>query len=130
MGCDPVVVENDIAYVTIRGGNECGQNFNQLEVIDVADKANPQLLKVYKMDHPYGLGVKEGKLFVCDGESGLKTYDTANSPDLVLANHFQDVNAYDVIPAEDVLIMIGNNVLTQYSYKNNEITFISCFNLQ
>ena len=32
MGCDPVVVENDIAYVTIHSGNFCGQNFNQLEI--------------------------------------------------------------------------------------------------
>lgn len=130
MGCDPVVVEDDLAYVTIRGGNECGQNFNQLEIIDIADKTNPQLLKVYEMDHPYGLGVRYGKLFVCDGDSGLKVYDTTDSPDLVLTNHFQEVHAYDVIPEEDVLIMIGNNILTQYSYKNNEITFISSMDLE
>ncbi len=129
MGCDPVVVENDIAYVTIRGGNECGQNENQLEIIDVSDKANPQLLKIYAMDGPYGLGIKRDKLFVCDGTSGLKIYDSSNSPELVLTDHFQDVNAYDVIPGESVLIMIGENKLRQYSYKSNEITLISTFEL-
>lgn len=129
MGCDPVVVENNTAYVTIRGGNECGQNENQLEIIDVSDKANPQLLKIYEMDGPYGLGIKRDKLFVCDGTSGLKIYDSSNSPELVLTDHFRDVNAYDVIPGESVLIMIGENKLRQYSYKNNEITLISSFEL-
>lgn len=129
MGCDPVVVEKDIAYVTIRGGNECGQNENQLEVIDVSNKFEPKLLQIYEMDGPYGLGIKGDRLFVCDGTSGLKIYDAANSPELVLTDHFQDVNAYDVIPGESVLMMIGENKLRQYSYKTNEITLISTFDL-
>lgn len=129
MGCDPVVVDRDIAYVTIRGGNECGQNENQLEVIDVSNKREPKLLEIYQMDGPYGLGIKEDRLFVCDGTSGLKIYDASNSPELVLTDHFQDVNAYDVIPGESVLIMVGENKLRQYSYKTNEITLISSFDL-
>jgi hypothetical protein len=129
VGCDPVVVANDIAYVTIRSGNMCGQNLNQLEVIDVSDKTNPQLLRVYEMDGPYGLGVRENRLFVCDGSSGLKIYDATNTPELVLENHFPEVNAYDVIPTENVLVLIGENILRQYSYKSNEITLISSFDL-
>jgi hypothetical protein len=129
MGCDPVVVDKDIAYVTIRGGNECGQNENQLEVIDVSNKREPKLLEIYQMDGPYGLGIKDDRLFVCDGTSGLKIYDASNSPELLLTDHFQDVNAYDVIPGESVLIMIGENKLRQYSYKTNEITLISSFDL-
>jgi len=129
MGCDPVVVENDIAYVTIRGGNLCGQNENQLEIIDVSNKENPKLLKIYEMDGPYGLGINKDRLFVCDGTSGLKIYDSSNSPELVLTDHFKDVNAYDVIPGQSVLIMIGENKLRQYSYKSNEITLLSTFEL-
>lgn len=129
VGCDPVVVANDIAYVTIRGGNMCGQNLNQLEVIDVSDKTNPQLLQIYEMDGPYGLGVRENKLFVCDGTSGLKVYDATNTPELILEDHFPDVNAYDVIPMENVLVLIGENILRQYSYENNEINLISSFKL-
>lgn len=128
-GCDPVVVEDDIAYVTIRGGNLCGQNENQLEVIDVSSKTEPRLIEIYPMDSPYGLGIKDKRLFVCDGTSGLKIYDATNPAELILTDHFEDVNAYDVIPGESVLIMIGENKLRQYSYKTNEITLISSFNL-
>ncbi|PLX02733.1 MAG: hypothetical protein C0594_11580, partial [Marinilabiliales bacterium] len=35
--CDPVVVENDTAYVTLRGGSACGSFNNQLDVIDVSN---------------------------------------------------------------------------------------------
>src|SRR5690606_14180164 len=106
-----------------------GQNENQLEVIDVSNKREPKLLEIYEMDGPYGLGIKGDRLFVCDGTSGLKIYDASRSPELVLTDHFRDVNAYDVIPGESVLIMIGENKLRQYSYKTNEITLISTFDL-
>ena len=32
-GCDPVVVEDDLAYVTVHSGNTCGQNTNELMLI-------------------------------------------------------------------------------------------------
>jgi hypothetical protein len=129
LGCDPVVVKDDIAYVTIRGGNACGQEWSQLDVIDVADKSNPQLMKSYDMENPYGLGVKDDWLFVCDGTAGLKIYDTKNTPNLELTDHFQDINTYDVIPLEEVLLMVGDNTLFQYSYKGNEINLLSSFSL-
>tara|TARA_R100000789_G_scaffold94441_1_gene94232 strand:+ start:675 stop:1922 length:1248 start_codon:yes stop_codon:yes gene_type:complete len=129
LGCDPVVVKDDIAYVTIRGGNACGQEWSQLDVIDVADKSNPQLMKSYEMENPYGLGVKDDWLFVCDGTAGLKIYDTKNTPSLELTDHFQDINTYDVIPLEEVLLMVGDNTLFQYTYKGNEINLLSSFSL-
>jgi len=129
LGCDPVVVKDDIAYVTIRGGNACGQEWSQLDVIDVADKSNPQLLKSYDMENPYGLGVKDDWLFVCDGTAGLKIYDTNDTPNLELIDHFQDINTYDVIPLEEVLLMVGDNTLFQYTYKGNEINLLSSFSL-
>ena len=129
LGCDPVVVKDDIAYVTIRGGNACGQEWSQLDVIDVADKSNPQLMKSYEMENPYGLGVKDDWLFVCDGTAGLKIYDTKNTPNLELTDYFQDINTYDVIPLEEVLLMVGDNTLFQYTYKGNEINLLSSFSL-
>lgn len=129
LGCDPVVVQDDIAYVTIRGGNACGQEWSQLDVINVADKTNPKLLESYEMENPYGLGVKDNWLFVCDGTAGLKIYDTQNTPNLELIDHFQDINTYDVIPLEDVLLMVGDNTLFQYTYKGNEISLLSTFSL-
>ena len=41
-----------------------------LFIVDISDISNPVLAVSYPMDSPYGLGIKDEKLFVCDGESG------------------------------------------------------------
>ena len=115
--------------MTIRGGNNCGQNFNQLDVVDVSDKSHPRIVSSYEMNNPFGLGVKDDWLFVCDGDEGLKIFDTKNTPDLSLVDQFTNINTYDVIPLDDKLLMIGDNTLSQYSYKGNEVNLISTFSL-
>lgn len=127
--CDPVVVDGDYAYVTLRGGNMCGATESGLFIVDISDITNPELVKSYPMDGPYGLGVKDEKLFVCDGASGLKVYDKSNVQDLVRLNHFKDIDTFDVIPMEDNLLMIGEEVLYQYEYLENKIKLISTFKL-
>ncbi len=116
--CDPVVVEGNTAYVTLRNGTECQGFVNQLEVIDIEDPTNPQLVATHAMAHPHGLGIDEGALFICEGEYGLKVFDAAD-PNRIPENqiaYFTDLHAYDVIPLGNILIMIGEDGLYQYDY--------------
>lgn len=129
LGCDPVVVKDNYAYVTIRGGNMCGQNFNQLDIVDITDKQNPKIASSYEMSNPYGLGIKDDWLFLCDGNEGLKVFDIQNTPNLKQIDHFANINTYDVIPLDEKLLMVGDNTLYQYSYKGNEVNLISSFTL-
>ena len=127
-GCDPVVVQNNRAYVTIRGGNPCGSNINRLDVLDIANLKNPTLMRSYNMTEPYGLGIDDDVLFVCDGSAGLKVFN-ASDPYLITENQiavFEDINAYDVIPLGSSLLMIGEDGFYQYDYTNlNDIKEIS-----
>jgi hypothetical protein len=120
--CDPVVVEGDYAYVTLRGGNLCGAIESQLDVIDISTIENPKLLKSYPMQEPYGLGINNDVLFVCDGDAGLKIYDAADKMaiDSNLLATYPDINAFDVIPLGDILLMIGIDGLYQYDYSDLE----------
>ncbi len=127
--CDPVVVDNNYAYVTLRGGNSCGAFDSSLEVIDISVIENPSLVKTYTLDNPYGLGIKNDLLFICDGTSGLKIYNKENVEDLKLLKTFKNAIAYDVIPLENRLIMIGDNVLYQYRYINEGIELLSKYSL-
>ncbi|KPK86600.1 MAG: hypothetical protein AMS27_04755 [Bacteroides sp. SM23_62_1] len=120
--CDPVVVEGNYAYVTLRTGTLCEQDVNQLDVVDIRDLDNPEKIKSYTMYNPHGLGIDNGILFVCDGEEGLKVYN-ASDPYNIKANklaHFPDINAFDVIPIDDLLIMVGKDGIYQYDYTNLE----------
>jgi len=120
--CDPVIVEGDYAYVTLRSGTECQGFTNQLEVINITNLSAPFLVKTYPMFNPHGLGKDENTLFVCDGGAGLKVYDAGNimTIDQHLLAHYDSIQAYDVIPLDDVLMMIGEDGVFQYDYSNPE----------
>ncbi len=116
--CDPVVVFENTAYITVRGGSTCGAIEDQVNVIDITDIANPTLVSTYLLNQPYGLGIKNGVLYVCCGSEGLKVFDAANSANLTLQNNYSS-NVTDVIPLDSHLITVGNNQITQYSYGAN-----------
>ncbi|HSW67388.1 MAG TPA: hypothetical protein VLH16_02285 [Bacteroidales bacterium] len=116
--CDPVVVEGNFAYVTLRTGTQCFGTLNQLDVVDISSLANPFLVKSYPMYNPHGLGIDNGILFICDGDAGLKVYNASDPMNIHLNQiaHFEDIHAYDVIPLGGILILIGSDGLFQYDY--------------
>ncbi|QHI36957.1 hypothetical protein IMCC3317_23280 [Kordia antarctica] len=133
--CDPVVVDGNYAYVTLRAGASCMDGETQmlesrLEIINISDIYNPQLEQTYFMDEPYGLGIKGNRLFICDGASGLKVYNKLDVSSLQLLQNYANINAYDVIPLGDKLLMIGANTLTQYNYTDTGIELLSEFTIQ
>ena len=88
-GCDPVAVNGDYAYSTIKViENICGviSAESALIVYDVSNKSNPKVLGTYPMNIPNGLGYKDNYLFVCDeGSDLLVVYDITNPAALELA---------------------------------------------
>ena len=130
-GCDPVVVDNDLAYVTIHSGDNCGQKNNELFIVDVSDVKNPKQLVSYTMKNPKGLGIDKGMLFLCD--EGLKIYKIT-TPKTLMSNelaHYSGMEGYDLIPFNNVLMMITDDGLYQYDYsKVNEIKLLSKLNFE
>ncbi len=121
--CDPVVVEGEYAYVTLRSGNpECDGFTNELDVVDISNLRNPYLVKAYPMHNPHGLGIRENTLFLCDGEEGLKVFDTKDVHKIVENSlaHFPDIHAFDVIPLHNILLLIGEDGFYQYDYSDKE----------
>jgi len=57
---------------------------------------------------------------ICDGDDGLKVYSVADpyAIDQNLLSHQADINTFDVIPFNDVLMMIGDDGLYQYDYSD------------
>lgn len=129
--CDPVVVSGNYAYVTLRsspGGMCGGGNSNQLDVVDISNPRAPQLKKTFPMQSPYGLGIDQSTLFVCEGDYGLKVFD-ARDP-LAVGNkqmaHFKNINMFDVIPLGNTLLAVGSDGLYQYDYSDpKNIRFLS-----
>jgi hypothetical protein len=126
--CDPVVVQGNYAYVTLRSGTMCNSTTNSLEVIDVSNLLSPQLIKAYDMVNPHGLGIDSAALFVCDGTAGLKIFNASDVMNIT-SNQiaaYPDINTFDVIPANGLLILIGSDGLYQYDYSNlTDIKYLS-----
>jgi len=118
--CDPVIVDDTLAYITLRTGTNCGGTQNVLDVVNVKNLSAPSLVMTYALTNPFGLGKDGDLLFICDGSSGLKVYD-ASDPKKI-SNHlvytYPNINAFDVIPIGNVLVLIGDDGLYQYDYSN------------
>ncbi len=115
--CDPVVVNDDYAFVTLRSGRQCWGELNQLDVINIEDVYSPWLDRSYEMTSPNGLGINDNEtLFLCDGDAGLKVYDISDPTDLKMLNHFTGHATFDVIPNGGIIMVIGADGLYQYSY--------------
>ena len=79
------------------------------------------------MINPHGLGVDDNCLFITEGEYGLKMYDISDLDNLNLIKHFDDISSIDVIPFNDILMVIGSDGFHQYNYNCDlgEINYIS-----
>ena len=127
--CDPVVVDDQYAYFTLSNDAPCHMGFNQLEVVDITDPANPTLKVTMPMTDPKGLGIDSKTLFICDTNNGLVVYEASGDVTQIASKqiaHFSNINAFDVIPYNKHLVMIGSDGLYQYDYSNvQNITLLS-----
>lgn len=129
--CDPVVVADGYAYVTLRGGTPCGSTVNRLDVLKLSDNYTENtLLASYPLNGPYGLGIDDEILFVCDGDAGLKVYNVSDKTtiDDHMIARFPTINTYDVIPLNGYLFAIGDDGFYQYDYSDiqniKEVSYI------
>lgn len=114
--CDPVVAYGNFAYVTLRGGNNCGGWNNQLDIIDITNINQPELKETIALNEPYGLGIDGFRniLFVCDGVDGVKVFDYTNSPVLSFVKNLSVTKPYDVIPLLGNLIVSAEDGIYQF----------------
>lgn len=126
--CDPVIVDDTLAYVTLRTGTTCGGTNNTLDVVNIKDISRPKAVMTYGLTNPHGLGKDGDLLFICDGSAGLKVYDASDPKTITshLIYAYPNIQAYDVIPLGDILVLVGDDGLYQYSYSNiQNITLLS-----
>lgn len=127
--CDPVIADDEYAYVTLRSGTECQGFTNQLEVLKLNALTNPSLVKIYTLTNPHGLSKDGNLLFICDGSDGLKVFNASSPSNIYLVKHLTGLTTYDVITWNNKAIVSANDGLYQYDYSNiNNIRLLSKIN--
>ena len=116
--CDPVVADDDYAFVTLRAGTFCQGTNNQLDIVNVQNVMSPVLVKTYGLTNPHGLAKDGDLLFICDGSDGLKVYNASNVFSLQLLDRVKNIETYDVIAWNNKLLVVAKGGLYQYNYSN------------
>ena len=99
-GKDPVVANDTVAYSTVR--NQFGGVLNCFNIKNISD---PFIVNTFPMINPYGLGIKNTALYVCEADSGIKVFNIANAYAPVLSKTLRfNETAYDVIVAGNILV--------------------------
>lgn len=114
--CDPVVADDNFAWVTLRSGTTCQGFTNQLEVVTISNLSNPSLLKTYSMTNPHGLSKDGNLLFICDGADGVKIYNAGDPNNLVLIKQITNMTTYDVIAWDKKALVVTTDGLYQFDY--------------
>lgn len=123
--CDPVVTNDSFAYVTLnsldrinRCGNTLEIDINELRIYNIVDLTQPELLATYSMTAPKGVGLDGQTLFICDDTAGLKVFDVSDPLDIQLIRQFDNFTAFDVIPLNGLLLVVGPDNVYQFDYND------------
>lgn len=112
--CDPVVANDSIAFVTLKGSSSCGPAESGLYVHNIRDLFHPILLKKLLMDNPQGLGLSGSTLYVCCNNDGLKVINVQQPANPVVLTTLTGAYFKDVIAYNDLLICYVSTGLKLY----------------
>ena len=118
--CDPVVVQDNLAYVTLRSGNFCQQGTNVLQVLNIENASNPVLISSFPMLNPHGLSISGSTLFICEGDYGFKALNSSDALTIgqKQLSFLKNITATDVIAGPKSLIVTGTKGIYQFDYSD------------
>ena len=116
--CDPVIADNNNAFVTLRSGTPCLGFNEQLDVLDISNLSAPKLIKTYQLTNPHGLAKDGNTLIICDGRDGLKFYNASDVRNLSMQKHITGLNTYDVIAINGWALVVAKDGLYQYDFSS------------
>lgn len=124
--CDPVVANDTIAFVTLRGSSRCGPAQDGLYIYNIKNVLNPAQIKLMPLTKSGGLGLKDTTLFICREDSGLAVVNVKNPIAPVHVKDIKDAIYYDVIPLDDILVCMVKTGIVLYDIKDvNNIKLIN-----
>jgi hypothetical protein len=116
--CDPVVANDSVAFVTLKGSGGCGPAISGLYIHEIKDINNPSLMATVPLPDPLGLGLQDSVLYVCCGKAGLKVFNVSDPYSPVLKDTKSDAEYIDVIPYNGILIVFVRKGILLYDISN------------
>lgn len=127
--CDPVVVNEEFAFVTLRSGINCRFGVDELQVVDIKNPYAPKLVKAYEMLNPHGLSLTGDYLYLAEGKHGLKSFNVSDvmNIDKNQLEFLKSMKSVDIIAGPKSLIVIGPEGVCQFDYTTpSKLKPLSC----
>ena len=98
--CDPVVANDSIAFVTLKGSSSCGPAESGLYVHNIKNIFTPLLIKTLPMSNPEGLALNGTTLYICCNNDGLRVVDVSDPSTpvvtkTIIGGYFKDAIVYN-----------------------------------
>ena len=122
--CDPVIADDNYAYVTLHSGTTCLGYSNELDIVKLNNLTDAELVTTYNLTGPLGLSKDGNTLFICDGTDGLKIYNATNVLNLQLIKKFPGLETFDVIAWNKNAIVVAKDGLYQYDYSDESNIYL------
>lgn len=130
--CDPIIVDNDIGYITLRNRWGCDGDINRLEIVDFTSPTEPKELFRYPMKSPVGLAKMGSYLAVCQERYGLSVLDVNITESEQVKNvaveevaNFNEIHCFDVIYNKDVLLVTAEDGIYQLAVDGYWLSLLS-----
>jgi len=123
-GCDPVVANENFAYVTLNTlRNTCGNLIpaNVLLTYDISDINNVYQVSSLDLTGPKGLGIDGDLLFICEASQGILVFDLSENPmQPSLMTTIPGFTANDVVLDNGLMMVVCEDGLRQFNYSDLE----------
>lgn len=128
VSCDPVVANDNYAFVTLREGTGCFRGQNQLDVLDIRDPYDIKQINTELLDRPKGLSLDGNLLFVCEATK-IKVFNVTDPLNLRTVQTI-DLTADDVIARNGILMIMNKLGIRQYTYNSTgqQVNVLSAIN--
>ncbi len=115
---DPVVVQDTIAYVTLRDGNWGGNAKDVLLVVNVADPSNAFVMDEISTFTPYGLCISDSLLYVSNGYNGFSLFNVKNPMTVSRIKYWDAPDTKDFIWSDSILYAMCFTEVRIYNVAN------------
>ena len=122
--CDPVVVNDSIAFITLRSGTRCGPAEDGLYIHRLNNYNDMPLITMLPMSTPFGLGLQDSVLYVTRGTAGMNIYNISAPANPVFIKSLTGRSFFDVIPYGNLLISQLDTGIELYDITNLSLIHI------
>ncbi len=120
--CDPVVANDEYAYVTLNSlRQQCGNSIqnNVLLTYDISDIENTVEVNSLSMTGPKGLALSQTHLYVCDENEGVIVFDISETPEAPMPiDTLAGFTANDIILDNSLMMVVCEDGLRQFDISN------------